>query len=98
MVRYKQICSRCKKNMVVVTSNNRFPLCYDCQKDELHQEIKDPKMKKMFDIPEEFYKENAFLRSIKINFIKFGKLSDKQIEWFHKTVDTLKKPKEKKEE
>ena len=97
MVRFKQLCMRCKKNMVVVTSKTRFTLCYDCQKDELHQEVKDAKMKKMFDIPEEFYKENAFLRSIKINYIRFGKLSDKQIEWFHKTVDGLKNKDDKKE-
>ena len=96
MVRFKQLCSRCKKNMVLITAKTRFPLCYDCQKDELHQEVKDPKMKKLFDIPEEFYKESAFLRSIKVNFIRFGKLSDKQIEWFIKVVDELKKPKEEK--
>lgn len=80
--------------MVIVTQNTKFPLCYDCQKDELHQEIKDPKMKKMFNIPEDFYKNNAFLRSIKINYIKFGKLSDKQIEWFNKTVEDLKNKKD----
>ena len=76
--------------MVVVSSGNKFPLCYDCQKDELHGEIKNPKMQKFFDIPEEFYKESAFLRSIKINYLKFGKLSDKQIEWFNKVVEELK--------
>lgn len=43
-------------------------------------------MKKLFDIPEEYYKKNAFLRSIKSNYLKFGKLSDKQIEYFEKTV------------
>ena len=83
--------------MVLVTSRTRFPLCYDCQKDELKTEIKDSKMKAMFDIPEEFYKESLFLRSIKLNFIKFGKLSDKQIEWFKKVVDEMKKPKDKKD-
>ena len=53
-------------------------------------EIKDPKMKKMFDIPEEFYKKNMFLRSIKINYLRFGKLSEKQIEAFKKTVKKMK--------
>lgn len=80
--------------MVVVTPSVRFALCYDCQKDELHQEIKDNKMKKFFDIPEEFYKESLFLRSIKINYIKFGKLSEKQIEWFKKVVNEMKTKKE----
>ena len=97
MVRFKQLCQKCKKNMVLVTSKTKFAICYDCQKEDLQGEIKDPKMKKMFDIPEEFYKENAFLRSIKINYIRFGKLSDKQIEWFHKTVDGLKNKDDKKE-
>jgi len=91
MVRYKQQCIRCKKNMILVTSRTQFPLCYDCQKEDLHKEIKDPKMKKMFDIPEEFYKENLFLRSIKLNYLRFGKLSPKQLEWFKKVVDELKK-------
>ncbi len=93
MVRFKQLCMKCKKNMVVVTSKTRFTVCYDCQKDELHQEIKSPKMKQMFDIPEELYKESLFLRSIKINYLKFGKLSEKQIEWFKRVVDEMKKPK-----
>ena len=91
MVKYKQICSRCRKNRVIVTSSSKFPLCYDCQKDELHKEIKNLKMRKLFDIPEEFYKENAFLRSIKINYIRFGKLSEKQIDWFKKVVNEMKK-------
>ena len=94
MVRFKQLCMKCKKNMVIVTAKTRFTVCYNCQKEELHGEIKNPKMKAMFDIPEEFYKESLFLRSIKINYLKFGKLSDKQIEWFKKVVEDMKKPKE----
>lgn len=80
----------CKKNMVLITGRNQFPICYDCQKGELQGEIKDPKMKKMFDIPEEFYKQSGFLRSIKSNYLKFGKLSDKQIEFFKKAVKEMK--------
>ena len=30
-------------------------------------------------LPEEFYKQNSFLRSIKINYLKYGELSEKQI-------------------
>lgn len=97
MVRYKQQCMRCKKNRVLVTARTQFPLCYDCQKNDLHKEVKDPKMKKMFDIPEEFYKESFFLRSIKLNYIKFKKLSDKQIEWFKKVVDEMKNKETKKD-
>lgn len=93
MVRFKQLCQKCRKNMVLVTSRTKFAVCYDCQKEELKGEIKDKKMKVFFDIPEEFYKENLFLRSIKLNYLKFGKLSAKQIEWFKKVVEEMKKNK-----
>ena len=92
-VKYKMKCSRCKKNYVIVTFRNKFPLCYDCQKPELSGEVTNPAMKKMFDIPEEFYKDNAFLRSIRINYLKFEKLSEKQVEAFKKAVEKLKKDK-----
>ncbi len=93
-IKYKQLCFRCKKNYVVVTSRNRFTLCYDCQKGELGGKVKDPKMKKFFDIPEEYYKENAFLRDIKLNYLNYGKLSEKQIEAFKKAVKTIKEKKQ----
>ena len=51
-------------------------------------------MKKMFNIPEEFYKENAFLRDIKINYLRFGKLSEKQIEFFKKAVKKMEEGKD----
>ena len=54
-------------------------MCYDCQKAEMQGEIKDPEMKKMFDIPEEFYENNAFLRDIKIKYLKWGELTENQI-------------------
>jgi hypothetical protein len=91
MVKYKQLCFRCKKNYVVVGWKQKFPQCYDCQKNELKGEIKDLEMKKMFDVDEEFYKKNMFLRSIKINYLRYGVLSDKQIEAFKKAVEELKK-------
>lgn len=90
MVRYQQQCCRCKKNYILVTFRDRFPLCYDCLKSELSIKIKDPKMKKFFDIPEDFYKESSFLRSIKLNYIRFKNLSDKQIEAFKTTVQKMK--------
>ncbi len=92
-IKYKQKCFKCKKNYVLSTKSQRFVLCYDCQKPEMKGEIKDKKMKKLFDIPEEFYKENSFLRNIKINYLKFGELSDKQIEVFKKVVEDMKNPK-----
>jgi len=99
MVAYKQKCSRCRKNYVLITSGryNRFPVCYDCDKREMDsEEITDPKMKKLFDIPEEFYKNNKFLRSIKINYIRYKELTPNQIKTFKETVKTLKGPKPKK--
>lgn len=88
---YKIKCARCRTNYVTVTHRERFPLCYDCQKKDLEGEIKDPKMKKLLDIPEEFYKKNRFLRSIKINCIRWGKLTEKQIEAFKKGVAKMEK-------
>ncbi len=89
-VRYKQKCSRCRKNYVVVTWKTRFPVCYDCEKKDLQGTITDPAMKKLFDIPEDFYKNNAFLRDIKINYLRFGRLSDKQVAAFKKAVEKMK--------
>ena len=89
-IRFKQKCMRCKKNYVEVSRNQRYILCYDCQKADITKPIKDPKMKKFFDIPEEFYKDHSFLRSIKVNYLRYGKLSEKQIEAFKKTVEKLK--------
>jgi hypothetical protein len=92
-VKFKQKCDKCKKNYVVITRRQRFVQCYDCQKAELEGEIKDPKMKKMFDIPDEYYRKNLFLRNIKISYLKFGTLSEKQIEAFEKTVQKMKEGK-----
>ena len=88
---FKQKCWRCRKNYVLVSGRQNFVACYECDKKDLKKKIKDPKMKKMFDIPEEFYKENSFLRSIKLNYLKFENLSPKQIEVFKKVVKDLKK-------
>ncbi len=89
--KYKQKCMRCKKNYVVVTWKNKFPVCYSCQQGELNKEIADAKMKKLFDIPEEFYKDNAFLRNIKLSYFRYESLTEKQIEAFKKAVAKIKK-------
>jgi dTDP-4-dehydrorhamnose 3,5-epimerase-like enzyme len=89
-IQYRQKCLKCKKNYVTVVSGQKFPVCYDCQKEELSKDIKNPKMKKLFSIPEKFYKENAFLRSIKINYFRYGSLTEKQIAAFKKTVKELR--------
>lgn len=96
---YKHKCMRCKKNYVIVTWKNRFPLCYGCQQQQLQGEITDPQMKKLFDLPEEFYRQSAFLRSIKISYLRYETLTEKQLEAFKKAVAKMKKGKseEKKE-
>jgi hypothetical protein len=87
---YKQRCIKCKKNWVVVSSGQRYAVCYECQKPSLDCKIKDPKMKKMFNLPEEYYIKNSFLRDIKINYLRYGKLTEKQVEAFKKAVEKLK--------
>ncbi len=94
---YKQKCARCKKNYVMATWRQPFLTCYDCQKTELEQEVKDPEMKKFFNIPHEYYKESAFLRNIKITYLRYSSLTDKQREAFKKTVTVLKEGPKKKE-
>jgi len=90
MAAYKIRCGLCKKNFILATWKTGFPVCYECQKKELEGEIKDPKIKKLFNIPEQLYKDSGFLRDIKIKYIKYGQLSDKQIEAFEKVVKKMK--------
>ncbi|MGV8086877.1 MAG: hypothetical protein ACP5N1_04560 [Candidatus Woesearchaeota archaeon] len=92
-VQYKQKCAKCKKNYVLATSRTSYVLCYDCQKGTLSGEITDPAFKKLFDIPEEYYKENAFLRNIKANYIKYGSLTESQYTAFNKVVEKIKEDK-----
>ncbi len=90
-VNYKQLCSRCRKNYVVVSYRDRYPVCYDCQKSQLDKEIKDPAMKRLFSIPEELYQQSTFLRNIKIAYLSYGRLTEKQVEAFRKAVQKMRK-------
>jgi hypothetical protein len=89
-VQYKQKCVKCKKNYVLATSRTSYVLCYDCQKSSLVGEITDPVYKKLFDIPEEFYKTNSFLRSIKANYLKYHSLTGAQVSAFEKVKAQMK--------
>ncbi len=89
-ISYKQKCARCNKNYVAATWKTRYVLCNDCQQKELKGAIDDPKMKKFFDIPEEFYTESPFLRSIKLNYLRYGDLSGDQIRAFKEVVKSFK--------
>tara|TARA_Y100000310_G_scaffold124700_1_gene123445 strand:+ start:61669 stop:61971 length:303 start_codon:yes stop_codon:yes gene_type:complete len=96
--RYKQRCAICKDKMVTIYSYKQFPKCMDCEMKEIDKPITDPKMKKLFDIPRELYEENYFLRNIKNSFIRFGNLSEKQIEAFKKSVKEMKSKQKESEE
>ena len=50
-------------------------------------EIKDPEMKKMFDIPLEFYKASSFLCDIKVKYLQYDSLSERQVAAFKNTVE-----------
>ena len=94
-VQFKKKCNRCKKNYVLVTNQNTYVECYECQKKELDTPIEDNEMKAFFNIPEDFYRQNAFLRSIKINYHRFKNLSDRQKDAFKRTVEEIKEARKK---
>ena len=94
-IQYKEKCKVCRKNYVLTTSRSQYIVCFECQKREMDQPITDPKMRKFFDIPEDFYKQNSFLRNIKINYNRYGGLTEKQIEAFEKVVAELKEAQKK---
>lgn len=77
--------------MVLIESRRQIPQCAECESKIMNKPIEDPEMKKMFDIDPELYKQSSFLRNIKINYQKYGKLSEKQIETFIKVAEELKK-------
>jgi hypothetical protein len=87
----------CKKNMVLITNYRQKPICSDCQMGDMEplENMKDPKMKKMFDIPQKLYEENSFLRDIRLKFERFDYLTERQIEVFKKVakeeIEELKK-------
>ena len=92
-VHFKHKCERCKTNYVTVSSwRQRRPIvCFECEKKDMQGEIKNPELKKLLDIPEELYMQNSFLRAIKINCLKYGSLTQPQIDAFNKTVQELRK-------
>lgn len=93
MIKYKTKCGLCRKNMALVTYAKQFPVCKECQMKQLKQKITDPYYKKLFNIDPKLFEENDFLRSIKINYLRFEGLTDRQVEAFKRTVEELKDPK-----
>ncbi|HIG98807.1 TPA: hypothetical protein HA231_05290 [Candidatus Woesearchaeota archaeon] len=59
---------------------------------QINQPIQDETFKKMFDIGEKLYEQSSFLRSVKSNYLRFGSLSEKQIETFKRVAEELANP------
>ena len=57
---------------------------------EIDKPIEDPAFKKLFDIDKSLYERSSFLRNVKSSYLRFGKLSDKQIETFREVVENFK--------
>ncbi len=88
--RYKQLCAICRKSHVLISSGNQFPICTACSMRQIDKPIEDVVFKKLFDIDQKLYESSSFLRSIKSNYLRFGSLSEKQIEVFKKVAAELK--------
>ncbi len=93
---YKQKCIVCRKNYAMVTFKDRTPVCTECRMRDINKPITEPKFKKLFDIDKALYEQSSFLRNIKSSYLRFGGLSDKQIEIFKKVAKELKSGKVKK--
>ena len=59
---------------------------------QINQPIEDKKFKVMFDIDQKLYEQSSFLRSIKSNYLRFGSLSEKQVETFKRVAAELANP------
>ena len=90
--KYKQLCAICKKSHVLISSRGQFPICTSCSMKQINQPIEDEKFKAMFDIDQKLYEQSSFLRSIKSNYLRFGSLSEKQVETFKRVAAELANP------
>lgn len=90
--KYKQICAICRKNHVLISARGQFPICTACSMREINKPIEDEKFRKMFDIDPKLYEQSSFLRSIKSNYLRFGSLSEKQVETFKRVAAELANP------
>ncbi|MBI2141592.1 hypothetical protein HYU16_04170 [Candidatus Woesearchaeota archaeon] len=90
--KYKQLCAICRKNHVLISTRGQFPICTSCSMKQISQPITDEKFRKLFDIDNKLYEESSFLRSIKSNYLRFGSLSEKQIDTFKRVSAELANP------
>jgi len=88
MVEYKERCMICKKTMVMMKSRRQKPICTPCQfRGTEDKPITDPDMQKLFGIDPRLYESSYFLRDIKAKYLRFGNLTEKQIEVFKKVAE-----------
>ncbi len=88
MVEYKERCMVCKKAMVIIKSRRQKAVCLACQFRGIEDKpITDPTFKALFDIDAKLYEDSYFLRDIKAKYMRFGALSEKQIEVFQKVAE-----------
>ncbi|MBI2547364.1 MAG: hypothetical protein HYW23_02870, partial [Candidatus Aenigmarchaeota archaeon] len=85
-------CAICRKNHVLISARGQFPICTACSMRQISQPITDEKFRKLFDIDNKLYEESSFLRSIKSNYLRFGSLSEKQIDTFKRVSAELANP------
>lgn len=73
--------------MVLIRSKRQKAVCIACQFRGVDDKpITDPEMKKLFDIDAKLYERSYFLRDIKAKYLRFGNLTEKQIEVFRKVA------------
>ncbi len=85
--------------MATITSFNQFPVCDSCQMKRIKGNIEDREYG-FLNISDQLYRESYFLRSVKGNYLRYGHLSEKQVDAFKKVVKEMrsggKKSKEEK--
>ena len=89
MVKYKQRCGRCKKNYTLSLRSQAFIMCAECHAPFLAKEIEDPSMKEFFDIGAEYYDKDAYLRTVKMNYLKYGNITDYQRKQFLRVIEII---------
>ena len=65
--------------MGLISAYRQVPVCVQCKMREIDKPITEKKVKKLFDISKELYEASSFLMGIKSNYLRYGKLSDKQV-------------------
>ena len=91
MVKYKQKCGRCKKNYTMSLRSQAFVMCADCHEPLINKPIEDADMKAFFEQADDIYDRDAYLRTVKMNYLKYGNITDYQRTQFLKVIDLVRK-------